>query len=482
MASNWKRDFNCTFLQQYMKSGIIATPPHRPRELLIFLYLLVIVGIWVAAWTIGYLDFDVSSSTREYTKGFSSTQRSFRPSRHNWVRQHPQSPYYKRSYHFDSSVSRDRAIVLCLADSIMAMGLSLIRELRCFGNQDLVQVYHCGANELSAKSQELLLSLDNRLEMVDACSDLVHRNLFTENMAKKFQNWYIKLLAMYHTDVRHVMLMDADDIFLADPAQLRELDGYKQTGTLFFYDRVVRCTRFLAMKDHNESYLNRLFRTFPYDEFNITEGEHVSDQTKESFAYNGKSCHEMDSSLVLIDKSLVSSRVFDVMFWFFTKERFRIRYSFGDKETFWLSFEIAHEPYFFSPWGVSVVSSTPNEDLEKHPDTLCGSILQYMPVESRQSEVLYLNGKALIAPYPQGVKLLQMASLTQQYNAFPTHMTPRQRRTEIRPTKLKLPIHCLTGLGSTPLPQKFFQLLLRRQLHFLGIMTGVLGPLTLCEL
>jgi len=44
----------------------------------------------------------------------------------------------------------------------------------------------------------------------------------------------------------------------------------------------------------------------------------------------------------------------DIMLWFITEERFRFRYSFGDKETFWLAFEMAHMPYAFSPWGLVV--------------------------------------------------------------------------------------------------------------------------------
>ncbi|EEY63890.1 uncharacterized protein PITG_02393 [Phytophthora infestans T30-4] len=407
-------------------SRVVATPPRSHRKLLIFLLLLVVA------------DGDI-------------------------VIPHPESPYYQRGERFDRSVMRDRAIMLCMHNGVLAMGLSLIRELRCLGNEELIQIYHCGQDELSVKSRDILFSSDNRIELVD--------------------NWWVKPLAMYHTDVRHVMLMDVDDIMMKNPAALREADVYTQTGTTFFYDRVFAdCKEFVNDVDDKEKYLPKLFRTFNYNKFNISEGEDPSEQVLNSFAYRGKTCHEMDSSLVLIDKKRVGQTVLDVMLWFITKERFRFRYSHGDKETFWLSFELAHVPYSFSPWGVSVVSSTPNKDMTKHPDSLCGSILQYMPVASEEPEMLYVNGKALLDPYPQGIDYVPKAQWNNMFNTFPTHMTPRLPRTELNTTGHgKMYTECLIGLGATPLPASFAGMLLRRRLHYLGIVTGVLGSLEHCD-
>ncbi|KAG7392321.1 hypothetical protein PHYPSEUDO_001425 [Phytophthora pseudosyringae] len=485
-------------------SRAIATPPRSHRKLLLLLPLLVVAGMTAVALSTGYLSEDGdgsyssgSSSSSSFAALGSSTHSILNdlltrranataggaPEDGDIVFPHPNSPYYRRGKSFDHSVTRDRAIMICMHDGVLAMGLSLVRELRCLGNEELIQVYHCGQDELSAESKRLLFSSDNRLELVDVCSDLVDKKVVTKDMAKKFKNWWIKPLAMYHTDVRHVMLMDVDDILVKDPAALRELDGYKQTGTLFFYDRVFgHCKEFVNGDDNKEKYLPKLFRTFNYSTFNIAEGESPSEHVLESFAYRGQTCHEMDSSLVLVDKERAGQTVFDVMLWFITKERFRFRYSHGDKETFWLSFELAHVPYAFSPWGVSVVSSTPNKDMAKHPDSLCGSILQYAPVASGDAEMLYVNGKALLEPYPQGIDYVPKAQWNNMFNTFPTHMTPRQPRTTLNKTGHgKMYTECLVGLGATPLPDVFAGSLLRRRLHYLGIKTGVLGSLEHCE-
>ncbi|KAL3658716.1 hypothetical protein V7S43_016352 [Phytophthora oleae] len=398
--------------------------------------------------------------------------------------QHPITPFYQRGTSFDVSVSRSRAVLICMHDGVLDMGLSLIRELRCLGNKELIQVYHCGRDELSDKSVQLIFRLDDRVELVDVCSDLSFRGIISKEMTVEFRSWWIKPLAMYHTDVRHVMLLDVDDVLLKDPAVVRDLDGYVATGTTFFYDRVVHKHKFLNGNDHGRYYLRRLLLDFNYEKFNVTKGFDPSDHVLHSFAYQGKSCHEMDSSMVLIDKERAGQMVMDIILWFITEERFRFKYSWGDKETFWLAFEMAHRPYFFSPWGVSVVDSVPNEDLERHPDTLCGSILQFLPVKNMETEVLYINGKALIDPYPQGVGYIRKAKQNNLFNLLPTLMTPRQHRRELNTTtypREKFNIECMVGMGSTPLPSTFRHNLLRRRLHFFGISMDVPESLQHCE-
>ncbi|KAE9036631.1 hypothetical protein PR003_g6889 [Phytophthora rubi] len=438
-----------------------------------FLLLLPLLALYVVAMTVllvGYMS-STSGSRRDFLRNQVVAI---------------DSPFVQRSRDFDPNVSRDKAVVLCIHNGVLAMGVSLVRELRCLGNEELIQVYHCGPEELSDESRDLLFSVDNRLETVDVCGDLVERGVIKREMAGDFRSWWIKPLAMYHTDVRHVILMDVDDIILKDPAALRGMKPYKTTGTTFFYDRVhANCSEHLNGKDGDMQYLKRLFATFDYGQFHLREEfwHAPSRHALESFAYAGKTCHEMDSSLVLVDKQRAGQVVLDIMLWFVTEERLRFRYSFGDKETFWLSFEMAHVPYSFSPWGVSVVSSTPSRDMEKHPDSLCGSILQYMPNEDQDPEVLYVNGKALLDPYPQGVGFVRQAQWNNMFNSLPTHMTPRLPRTELNRSAHdeKLFSECLLGLGSTPLPKPFAGNLLRRRLHYWGVRAGVPGCLQQCD-
>ncbi|GMF28066.1 unnamed protein product [Phytophthora lilii] len=369
---------------------------------------------------------------------------------------HPTSPIYRRGSMFDRSVSRERGAIVCLHDAMLNMGLSLIRELRCLGNQELIQVYHCGESELSARSVKLLFSLDNRVELVDVCSDLLSRGVISTDIASTFRSWWIKPLAMYHTDVRHVMLLDVDDVIMKDPAIVRNLEGYRKTGTTFFYDRVITAKRFLTGNDSGQAYLHKLLHEFDYARFNVSKGFAPSEHVLNTFAYRQKSIHEMDSSMVLIDKERAGQVVMDIMLWFITEERFRF----------------------------IVVDSMPNEDMIKHADTLCGSILHFVPVDDSEGEVLYMNGKALIDPYPQGIGYVRKAKQNNLFNTVPTYMTPRQRRREVNAAAHPGEIfntECLIGLGATPLPNSFSQNLLRRRIHFFGIAMGVLGSVQHCQ-
>ncbi|TMW56167.1 hypothetical protein Poli38472_008815 [Pythium oligandrum] len=133
--------------------------------------------------------------------------------------------FIKRSSNFDESVSRQRGVVMSIHKGVFALGLCLIGELRCLGNDELIQIYHCFPAELPDNLQQVLLDQDNRLEIVDACSDLVNASVSTESGALNFRNWWLKPLVLHHTDLQEVILLDADDILLQNPALVRLSKG-----------------------------------------------------------------------------------------------------------------------------------------------------------------------------------------------------------------------------------------------------------------
>ncbi|KAF1790453.1 Nucleotide-diphospho-sugar transferase [Phytophthora cactorum] len=335
--------------------------------------------------------------------------------------------FHARGAKFDRSVPRDKAIVLCMHDSVVPMGLSL----------ELIQVYHCFPDELSVKSREKLFAADSRLEIVDVCSDLVESGALDEETARHFRSWWIKPLALYHSNAPEVMLLDVDDLFMRDPAVLRTTEGYKRTGTTFFYDRVLPSDHFFNHKmEHNVSYLEN------------------------SFAYRGETAHEQDSSLVLVDKSR-AGHAMEALWWLITKERFENEFSYGDKEAFWLSFELSKQEYFFSP-GYRALHAGRKEE----------------------PEFLYVNGKALLDPFAEGLTSHHTATTNVLYNTNPTHISPRQKRAPNGETKSGFtggwPNECLRGFGAVPLPDNFAPQLLRRRMFYMGTRMDVPGALQAC--
>ncbi|KAF4319936.1 hypothetical protein BBO99_00005740 [Phytophthora kernoviae] len=382
-------------------------------------------------------------------------------------------------------LSRDKGIIMCMHNGAVPMGLSLIRELRCLENQELIQVFHCFPEEMSNSSIKLLLDADAKLEIVDVCSDLVAQNILTEDKARYYRSWWIKPLAMYHTDIKEVLLLDVDDIFMRDPAVLRTTEGYKRTGTTFFYDRVLSSREYFNQDINGTQYLKVLLNDFDYAKFGLPPGATPSAHLdpEKSFAWRGQTSHEQDSSLVAIDKSRAGQAI-NIMFFLITEQHFVHEFSYGDKETFWLSFELAKREYFFSPWGVGDISSSTNGDLERHNDSLCGSIVHYMPVENEPPEFLYANGKAMLNPFPVSMDKLGTATHNVLFNTNPTHLTPRQGRRPNGRTdtdyKGGYAMECLIGFGADPLPAKFAPQLLRRRMFYFGIRMGVLSALDQC--
>lgn len=123
----------------------------------------------------------------------------------------------------------------------------------------------------------------------------------------------------------------------------------------------------------------------------------------------------------------------------------------------------------------------------QHPDTLCGSIAQFVPLldfdEKNETMLLYVNGRALLEPFPHGVGNFR-ATENIKHNPNPTHVTPRQIRTaNKKSTSLttRFPQECLIGLGSTLLPTTFQSILQQRRLFFNAITTNKLSNLETCR-
>ncbi|RHY27909.1 hypothetical protein DYB32_006443 [Aphanomyces invadans] len=288
-------------------------------------------------------------------------------------------------------------------DSMLPIGISLIQELRRMGNRDLVQVYHCLA-ELSPLSLRLLHRADAYVEVVDVCADFVAQDKFTWTEARRFRNFFIKPLALVHTRLEEVILLDADDILFVDPATLWDVDAYKATGTMFFYDREIVEDTFMRLKyTHvdpttnnvvDENTLQQMFRLFEFDRFGLHRPIGPSPRTASSLVYTNQSAHEQDSSIVVVDKRR-HPRAMDVLWFLITNWRFRFpKYSWGDKENFWLAYELSQSPYSFSPHAATAAGVVQPHD----PLTVCGEIAHYFPT-SPNTTLLHINGNALINPY-----------------------------------------------------------------------------------
>ncbi|ETV66101.1 hypothetical protein, variant 1 [Aphanomyces astaci] len=279
-----------------------------------------------------------------------------------------------RTHGGGSSSSSSRGIIMCLHNGMVPMALSLVQELRTLGNTDAIHMYHCGADEMTPLSRTTILAVDPSVQFIDVCTDMVGSGKLREDQVPSFRSYWLKPLALIHTSLDHVMLMDTDVMVFHDPALLWDVQGYKDTGTLFFRDREILIQMFLTdiieFPDHSKKLaLHALIESFDYAKFNLEYNP--SSSLLNSLAWKGEAAHEQDSSITVIQKSKAPLAM-DVLFYLVTQEihKYRPIFTHGDKELFWLAYELSHLPYFFSPWANS--GSARPGDMQNHPNTLCG--------------------------------------------------------------------------------------------------------------
>ncbi|RHY80499.1 hypothetical protein DYB35_007195, partial [Aphanomyces astaci] len=96
--------------------------------------------------------------------------------------------------------------------------------------------------------------------------------------------------------------------------------------------------------------LHVLVDTFEYAQFHLMK--RPSKYLERTLAWNKHSAHEQDSSVVVVNKGATSSVAMDVLYHLVMHTRYTLDFSYGDKELFWLAFELAQVPYsyIFNPY------------------------------------------------------------------------------------------------------------------------------------
>jgi hypothetical protein len=227
---------------------------------------------------------------------------------------------------------------------------------------------------------------------------------------------------MVFSQFQEVMLLDADTIFFQSPMTLWESDKYTSTGTLFFHDRISSSDDFLAERVSNTteglktSLLHRYLSIFDVTPFSPlltiprakpTEKNRVpvelhfqpSDFLLSSHSWNLRAGHEMDSSLVLWNKSK-QPRATAILASFVALNGIPLPPSYGDKELFFLACELAETQYSFSDFGVGSLGTDLHGDSGIPDSVLCGGGLHYYPTAASSNashvQLLYLNSDEIL--------------------------------------------------------------------------------------
>ncbi|OUM65259.1 glycosyltransferase family 71 protein [Piromyces sp. E2] len=229
--------------------------------------------------------------------------------------------------------SNGKGIVICTGDHHFKFARSTIDSLRHILNCTLpIQIFYNGDSDLSKYNQEILRKYKDIT--VDDIST------YFDEPTLNIEGWAIKPFAILASRFEEVILMDADVVYLYNPEELFENVNYKKKEQFFF----------------------------------VIELSTLEKQTR----------HEMDSSTVVIYKIKTLLGLLATCKLNEGDIRTDVVYKMvhGDKETFWMGFDMARQHYYLNSRSCVVVGHV-------HPNSnkICGHIGQVV-----DNKLYYWNG------------------------------------------------------------------------------------------
>jgi len=259
-----------------------------------------------------------------------------------------------------------KGIVICTGDKHFKLARSSIDTLRNILNCTLpIEVFYNGESDLSLENINILKEYNDVY-----VSDF---STYFNNEIINVSGWAIKPFAILASRFEEVILMDADVLYLRNPASLFENKHYQEKGTLFFQDRTLNPGLSLGSQWVKEWMNNPL------------------PETRASRFWKEKTSHEMESSTVVMHKTKTILGLLNVCK--FNEYRFRLdvvyKMVYGDKETFWMGFDMARQSYYMnSKPCVFIGELFPNVEKNENEMKFCGHIAHML----EDGKILFWNG------------------------------------------------------------------------------------------
>lgn len=184
-------------------------------------------------------------------------------------------------------------------------------------------MFNCGKDDLS----EDFISFFNQMENVTT------RNIhdYFDNSILKLKTFDLKPFSMLASSFQEPILLDADAVMMRSPEEMYDFIEYKTTGALFFIDRQIKT------RPHNYAKW-----------FHDILLEPLSQKVKDLPFYRNKASHYQESGVVIIDKQRAFAGLLATCRLNTLPDRQEMHSkTYGDKETFWIGFEMAQVAYEF---------------------------------------------------------------------------------------------------------------------------------------
>ncbi|OJJ31448.1 hypothetical protein ASPWEDRAFT_54598 [Aspergillus wentii DTO 134E9] len=264
-----------------------------------------------------------------------------------WITPYFSDPMSMRAQYLNQS----RGLVFSAGNRQAPYLLTSIQSLRRIGCTLPIEVMYLGDSDLSEDFREEL----------EVLPDVVTRDLsrMVNDDGWTLAGWAGKPFSILYSSFREVIFIDADSLFFRNPEELFEYPSYQKTGALFFKDR-------LMLPQSKKDWLQQILP------------KPISQKVRETRMWTGESAHMQESGVVVVDKwkhfvaLLMVARmngpdrdgkkdqglvgVYDMVY--------------GDKETFWLGWELVGDlDYTFHAGDAAVMGSAQPEPQTVQPAT-----------------------------------------------------------------------------------------------------------------
>ncbi|KAK3848279.1 MAG: mannosyltransferase putative-domain-containing protein [Linnemannia gamsii] len=270
---------------------------------------------------------------------------------------------------YNKSRNGGRGIVMCVGNYHAKYARTAIKALREVVKTKLpIEIFYTGEPDLSPENIAWFESIEG-VKTIDVVT-------LIENKMVILEGWAAKPFAMMVSSFSEVIMMDSDVQYMIDPALLFEDPGYKETGTLYFYDR----TLFPGAGRDKKAWMESFLPT-------------MSNHPAKTRWFRAKGDHEMESGVVVFNKKehfvglLAICKLNDL------HERRQVTYqkTWGDKETFWIALEMVQERYSFIRYGGGVIGNV-------------GDAIPFNGVLPKEEIDRYNQGEDLVATNPKDLK------------------------------------------------------------------------------
>ena len=293
--------------------------------------------------------------------------------------QNPSQPARSHAFNYlqQSFLPKSKGIVIPTGTGTFRYACHLITNLRQILHSKLpIQIMYAGDEDLPSQHREFMKGLGADIETVDI------KTVFDDTtLGLASGGWAIKSFAALASKFEQVVLLDADAVFLQDPeVVLDNHAGYKDTGALFFHDRLLWQG---AFKERHEWWEKQLEHHTP------------SATLSKSLVYNEKYAEECDSGMVVLNKGRLST-LFGALHvcWQNTRdvrEAHTYIMGHGDKESWWFGFELSDASYTFENHYGSVLGAVKTDGTDGKT-RVCGFTIAHVDENDR---LLWYNGSLL---------------------------------------------------------------------------------------